>query len=68
MDVAAPLDDLSAVRTSVRTNPIAAWTGRRARNGNPFFAFDGAVFETTFNVEPGLRTAFNGMVARNLFD
>ncbi len=66
-DVSPQLDNLSAVRDSVRTNPIAAWTGRRARDGNPFFAFDGVVFQTAFTIEPGLRAAFNGMV-RELVD
>ena len=61
-DIGAPLDDDLAVQNSVTANPIAAWTGRRGPNGAPLFAFEDAIFKTTFSVEPTLRLAFNEMV------
>ena len=66
-DVAAPLDDFKAVRESVRTNPIAAWTSRREPSGRPFFTFMAGVLSTSFKSDDALRPAFNGMV-RELVD
>lgn len=66
-ELGAPLDDLPAVRSSVRTNPVAAWTSRQDASGKPFFTFDGESFETAFAVEPRLRPAFSDMI-RELID
>ncbi|HZK99057.1 MAG TPA: DUF3427 domain-containing protein, partial [Caulobacteraceae bacterium] len=66
-DLGTPLDDMPAIRHSVRNNPIPAWTGRVDGRGKPFFTFDGDVFASAFAVEPALRPAFTDMV-RELID
>jgi hypothetical protein len=62
-DIGAPANDLAAIRTSVRTNPIGAWSKRLGARGRPFFTFTESMLTTGFDVEPALRGAFNAMVA-----
>ncbi len=66
-DLGVPVDDARAVRESVRTNPIAAWSGRLDARGRPFFTFDGKTLSANFSVEPELRPAFDAMT-RELID
>ena len=49
------LDDETALRELLETNPIAAWTGGRGTGGESFFAYDGATLRTTFTLPDTLR-------------
>jgi hypothetical protein len=56
-EVGDALDDPTALRRLVETNPIAAWSGGAGTGGVPYFSYDGSRFSTTFAVPPELREA-----------
>ena len=66
-DVGEALDDADALRKHLEKNPIAAWTGGKGTKGREFFAYDGVVFRTTFEVPTEQREAFQEL-ARELAD
>ena len=61
-DVAVDLEDLQHVRSLLKKNPIAAWTGGKGSAGKAFFAFEDGVLATQLPVAPDLREPLQEMV------
>ena len=57
-DLSVQPDDLRAIYTLLKRDPIAAWTGLKDRNGKPYFEFFGNTLRTTFSVPDAQRESF----------
>jgi superfamily II DNA or RNA helicase len=61
-DVGVPLEDHDQLRKYLEKNPIAAWTEGKGTGGDTYFAYDGCVLGTAFNVADEDRSEFQELV------
>lgn len=66
-DVGVPLEDTAQLRKYLERNPIAAWTGGKGTGGRAYFAYEGEMFRSTFDVPWELRADFQELV-REILD
>jgi tetratricopeptide (TPR) repeat protein len=58
-EVGAELDDLDRLCRYLERNPVAAWAGGKGTGGKAYFAYNQAVFSSTFAVAEDLRPEFH---------
>lgn len=61
-EISDVLENPNALRRLLIENPVRAWTGSGAMPDRIYFALEGEVFRTDFDVEPEDRAAFSEMV------
>ncbi len=57
-DLSVQPEDLAAVQTLLKKDPIAAWTGAKGTKGKPYFEFSDDTFRATFSVSDAERESF----------
>lgn len=66
-DVGSAIDDETALRRLVESNPVAAWSGGKGTDGKAYFRFEGGEFATDFSSPDEYRDSLQDLV-RELVD
>lgn len=61
-DVGVDIENPGALRQYLEKNPIEAWAGGKGTKQKSFFSYHDGIFRTTFEIDRGIRSSFQGLV------